>query len=215
MDNKSKILVIASHMDDEILGCGGTLKKHIENGDKVYVLYISSGESDAWEKEILDIRKGHAINVSKYMGFEEIFFADLPLIQLDKIPRLEVVKAIQKNLYSIKPDILYCHYPTDINSDHRIVYESTIIWCRASKSPFLNKVMLYEIFGSTTDFKPNYYVDITSQAEFKLKSMSMYETEVNAQTRNLDTTKTHMKYRGCESNTDFAEAFYLYSLIER
>lgn len=209
-----KVMVIASHIDDEIIGCGGTISKHIKNGDDVYVLYICTKESIRFSKEVLEMRKTHAKKVADYLKIKKIFFADLPLIMLDTVPQLDVVTAIEKVLYEVKPEVLYCHYSDDINSDHRVVFNAASVWCRPSKTPFLKKVYLYEIFGSTVNFYPNYYVEIDDFIDKKLEALSMYSTEINAQTRTLDTIKNASKYRGLEINTGYAEAFSVYREIE-
>lgn len=207
------VLVIASHMDDEIIGCGGTIAKHISNGDEVYVLYIATKQSIRFDKNILEIRKSHVQKVSKALNIKKIFFADLPLIMLDNIPQLDVVTSIERVLYEVKPEIVYCHYNNDINSDHRVVFESTAVWCRPSKTPFIKKVYLYEIFGSSVNFLPNYYVDISNYIDKKLSALSLYTTEIHAQTRSIETLRTQARYRGSEINVDYAEAFYLYKEI--
>jgi LmbE family N-acetylglucosaminyl deacetylase len=197
-------------MDDEILGCGGTIAKHVSQGDEVSVLYICSKQSVRFDNEILELRKTHARKVADSLQVKKIYFADLPLIMLDTVPQLDVVTAVEKVMYEVKPEILYCHYWDDINSDHRVVFESTAVWCRPSKTPFLKKVYLYEIFGSTSNFIPNHYVDIGEQLEAKLNALSLYSTEIAAQTRSIETTRTVAKYRGAEINANYAEAFVLY-----
>lgn len=208
------VLVIASHMDDEILGCGGTIVKHILNDDNVYVLYICSKEDKRFGKDILDLRKKHAQKVTNLIKIKKSFFADLPLIMLDTVPQLDVVSAIEKVIFEVKPEVLYCHYHDDINSDHRIVFDAASVWCRPSKTPFLKKVLLYEIFGSTKNFVPNYYVEIDNQIEEKLSALSIYSTEINVQTRTIETTRNLAKYRGMEINKGYAEAFMVYRLIQ-
>lgn len=208
------VLVIASHMDDEVIGCGGTISKHIRKGDDVYILYICSKESVRFNKDILEKRKSHARKVAEYLKVKKIYFADLPLIMLDTVPQLDIVTAMEKVIYEVKPEVLYCHYSDDMNSDHRIVFNAATVWCRPSKTPFLKKVFLYEVFGSTLNFYPNYYVEIDDYIENKLKALSMYSTEVNVQTRTLDTIRDVAKYRGLEINTKYAEAFCVYREIE-
>lgn len=208
------VLVIASHIDDEVIGCGGTIAKHVEMGDQVYVLYIATRQSVRFDQHILKIRKSHARKVSKSLGITQIFFAELPLIMLDSIPQLDIVTEIEKVIYDIKPEIIYCHFHDDINSDHRIVYESTVVWCRPSKAPFIKKIYLYEVFGSSINFVPNYYVNIDNYIDKKLDALCMYTTEIKAQTRSVETLRAQARYRGAEVNVNYAEAFYLYREVQ-
>ncbi len=100
---------------------------------------------------------------------------------LDTIPQLDIVTSLERIIFEIKPEVLYCHYDADMNSDHRIVSQAAMVWCRPSKTPFLKKVLFYEIFASTQMFNPNYYVDISHEIEDKLLALSVYSTENNAQ----------------------------------
>ncbi|MBX4264175.1 PIG-L deacetylase family protein [Clostridium estertheticum] len=209
------ILVIATHLDDEVIGCGGAILKHVNEGDSVYVCFICGGTSVRYpNKDLVETRRSHGRKVAKLLGVKEIFFQDFPIIMLDTIPQLEIVTALEKVIFKIKPQVIYTHYSDDINSDHRSVYEATMVWCRPSKTPFLKKVLLYEIFGSNRSFNPNYYISIDKYVEQKLEALSLYTTEVDAQTRNLDTIKKVAQYRGAEINCEYAEGFILYRQIE-
>ena len=201
-------------MDDEVLGCGGTIRKHIEQGDEVSVLYICTKQSVRFDEDILATRKEHAKKVAKVLGLSKIYFAEQPLIMLDTVPQLDIVTEIEKVIYEVKPEILYCHPTDDINSDHRVVSQAATVWCRPSKTPFLKKVYFYEIFSSNPGFAPNHYVDISEQIDKKLEALSVYTTEIGAQTRSIETTKTVASYRGAEINVTYAEAFILYRSIE-
>lgn len=208
------VLIVATHLDDEVIGCGGAIAKHISEGDNVYVCFICGGTSVRYpEKELVETRRNHARKVANLLGVTEVFFYDFPIIMLDTIPQLEIVTALEKVIFDIKPEILYTHYSDDMNSDHRIVYNATTVWCRPSKAPFLKKVLFYEIFGSTRNFNPNYYVPISSVINKKLDALSMYTTENNIQTRSVDTIKKLAQYRGAEINEDYAEGFVVYREI--
>lgn len=208
-----KVLIIASHIDDEVLGCGGTIKKHVDLGDEVYVVFISTMHSKRFKEEIITLRKSHAQKAAEFLGIKEVFFADHPLIMLDTVPQLDIVTSLEKVIFHVHPEILYCHYEADINADHRCVYYASSVWCRPSKTPFIKQILLYEIFGSTINFNPNYYVDISNYIEDKLAALSVYKTEIGVQTRTLDTSRLVARYRGAEINAEYAEAFYLYRSI--
>tara|TARA_B100000965_G_scaffold357148_1_gene335637 strand:+ start:86 stop:721 length:636 start_codon:yes stop_codon:yes gene_type:complete len=208
------VLVVATHLDDEVIGCGGAIAKHVSEGDNVYVCFICGGTSVRYpDKELVETRRNHARKVADLLGVTEVFFYDFPIIMLDTIPQLEIVTALEKVIFDIKPGILYTHYSDDMNSDHRIVYNATTVWCRPSKAPFLKKVLFYEIFGSTRNFNPNYYIPISSVINKKLDALSMYTTENNIQTRSVDTIKKLAQYRGAEINEEYAEGFVVYREI--
>ncbi|GAB6087334.1 hypothetical protein JCM11672_26060 [Alkaliphilus crotonatoxidans] len=208
------ILVIATHLDDEVIGCGGAIAKHVREGHNVYICFICGGTSVRYpEKELVETRRDHARRAGALLGIKEIYFYDFPIIMLDTIPQLEIVTALEEVIFKIKPQIIYTHSKDDINSDHRIVHEASMVWCRPSKAPFLKKVLFYEVFGSTRSFIPNYYIDIDEYIESKLKALSLYTTENHVQTRNMETIRRVAMYRGAEINTNYAEAYTLYREI--
>ncbi len=209
------ILVIATHLDDEVIGCGGAILKHVDEGHNVYVCFVCGGTSVRYpDKELVETRRNHARKAGEVLGVKEIFFYDFPIIMLDTVPQLEIVTALEKVIYQVKPQIIYTHFSDDMNSDHRIVHDATMIWCRPAKSPFLQKVLYYEIFASTRNFNPNYYIKIDKYIDKKLEALSVYTTEINVPTRTLETIRKVAAYRGIETNTEYAEGYILHRQIE-
>jgi len=222
-----KILVIAAHPDDEILGCGATISKYIKNGDEVYVCIVCEGSSGRFkdkyyltsEEKIegiinkdINIREESAKKASKSLGVKEIYFLNFPNLELHLIPQLKVNKLIEKHIGKIKPDIIFTHTNFDNNIDHRSVYDSTIISSRGIK-----KVITFEIIGSTTDkFLPNLFIDIEDTFCNKEKSLKFYEDEIQAYPlpRSLEGIEILAKYRGLSCNKRLAEAFMVIRDIE-
>ena len=206
-----KILIICSHPDDEVIGCGGAISKHSEKGDEVYICVVSEGVSGQFAgKDAIKTRRSHANLAGKVLGIKEYFFHDFPHVKLDTIPQLEVNKVIESVVNKVKPEIVYTHFSKDLNKDHCIVHDSTLVACRPSKAPFVKKILMYEIFGSTQWLNPNCYVDITRHISKKLKALSEYKTEVAAQTRSIKSIKTLAAFRGNEVNVKFAEGFKVF-----
>ncbi|MBT3405565.1 PIG-L family deacetylase [Candidatus Woesearchaeota archaeon] len=210
-----KVLVICAHPDDEVIGCGGTIAKHTKDGDEVYVCIVSEGVSGQYDHEgMIEERRKHANEVQKLLNIKKYFFFDFPDVKLDTIPQLEINKTIESVIQQVKPDIVYTHDGNDLNSDHQIVSNSTLVACRPLRAKFIKKILFYEIFGSTKQFNPNYYVDLTDDFDKKLTALSKYETEVDAQTRSLETIRKLAAFRGCEINTSLAEAFRIFREIK-
>lgn len=208
------VLVVATHLDDEVIGCGGAIAKHVHQGDSVYVCFICGGTSKRYpDKALVETRRDHARKATELLGVKDVFFYDFPIIMLDTVPQLELVTALEKVIFDIQPQVLYTHFSDDMNSDHRIVYNATMVWCRPSKTPFLKTVLLYEIFGSTRNFNPNYYVEINDFIKHKLDALSMYTTENNIQTRTVETIEKQGQFRGAEINEKYAEGFVVYRAI--
>ncbi len=205
------VLIVSAHLDDEVLGCGGAIAYHADKGDNVYVCFVTEGVSGQYEdKKMLDLRRKNARQAGEILGVKEFFFFNLPDVKLDTIPQLEVNKIIEGVVEKVNPKVVYTHYDKDLNDDHVRVHQSTLVACRPSKAKSVKKVLLYEIFGSTREFIPDYYIDISKYFHKKLKALASYESEVSAQTRSLKTTKKVAAFRGAEVNLEVAEAFKLY-----
>jgi len=217
-----KVLVIAAHPDDEILGCGGTIARHTAKGDDVYVLIMSEGVSAQYEdkEKFLKLRRDACLKATKYLGVKEVFFDEFPDGKLDSISQLEINKKIEGVIAKVNPQRVYTHHHGDLNKDHRIVHDSTLIATRRN----VQEVFSYEILGSTNKcadnkemiFVPNYYVSIDKYLDKKLKALSFYETEVKNFPNPVseEAIKVLAKHRGVESGLNAAEAFVCIKKIE-
>jgi len=221
---KKKILVVAAHPDDEIIGCGGTLLKHIYNKDDVFVVYASDGESSRvnGKNKILK-RKKQAKDVAKIAKIKKIFFLDYPDNQMDKINLLKISKSISLIVDKIKPDIIYTHHYNDLNIDHRITFEATMVACRPIKKKNVTEIYSFEILSSSewygrkdSNFKPNVYVDINAFFEKKLDLMKIYKDEImpTPHPRSLRSITSKAASRGSEVSVLYAEAFELIRIIK-
>ena len=218
--NKKVFLVVAAHPDDEVLGCGGTIRKLVLEGNKVYVLFLSDGVSSrkrpSLSKEI-KIRKRNAIIASKILGTEIPIFEKLKDNQFDKESLLNITKIIEKHLSKIKPEVLITHSSTDLNVDHKITNKAVVTACRPQNSSPVRMLLFFEILSSTewnfsnenNYFKPNYFVNIVKTLDKKLAAMRAYKSELRRwpHPRSIDGIKTLSKYRGMSSGLDSAEAF--------
>src|SRR5215475_6916202 len=117
------ILVCAAHPDDEVLGCGGTIARHVTEGDKVNVVYLADGVSSRTvDNEQIWLRHEAAIRAQKELGIQGIpVFYDYPDQQLDTIPLLRLVQSIER---VCRPNIVYTHHLGDLNLDHRLVAQA-------------------------------------------------------------------------------------------
>ena len=103
VSDKQKILIIAAHPDDEVLGCGGTIARHTDDGDRVYLCIISEGASAQYkDKGMIEIRREATKRAGKILGIKKIFLFDLPDGKLDTIPQLEINKILERIYQSQK-----------------------------------------------------------------------------------------------------------------
>lgn len=214
-----KVLVVAAHPDDEVMGAGGTIAKHAHQGDDTYLCFVTKAYTPDWSEEIISRKRREALAASKILGFKKTFFCDLPAVMLDTVPQKELNKRISDVVRDVQPDIVYTTHKGDLNCDHRLVFEATMVAVRPVSAKSIRKVLSYELPSSTEwvppfaerAFIPNVYVDISDTLERKIKAMSVYKTELKEypHPRSLEALTTYAKKRGLEIQVEAAEAFML------
>lgn len=203
--NKEKILIIAPHADDEVLGCGGVISKKYANSD-IHVIVVSNRLEDEEDKFSCS-KLAEAYNLKYY-------FLDYQDEYLDTIPISQLIKRIEQHYLSILPDTVYIPFYGDINNDHSVVYRACTIAFRRIQSNQPKEVFCYEVPSSTTQgintFSPNTYItlDINNVIE-KYKMLSAFKKEVRSypNPRSKRGITTYARFRGMECNKKYAEAF--------
>lgn len=220
------VLVVAAHPDDEILGCGGSIAKHVALGDLVHVLIIAEGatsrvtsqvEHDLFS-ELANLRNA-AQEASSILGVSSCTLAGLPDNRLDSIDRLDLVQLIESHVILTKPEIVYVHHSSDLNVDHRRIHESVVTACRPLPNATTKTIISFETLSSTewqstsfgTFFNPNYFVDISPYLETKLLALKCYQSEMRdwPHPRSYEAVRTQALYRGSQVGLHAAEAFVL------
>jgi N-acetylglucosamine malate deacetylase 1 len=220
-----KIMVIAPHPDDETLGCGGSLLKHIDNGDQVFWL-IATTNKDMKDitSEQVDSRKEEINHVAKEYNFTDVFQLDLPSTLLDTIPMLEIISSIGEILTSIKPEIIYIPYRYDAHSDHKVIFDCSIACTKPFRYPFLKTVRVYQTLSETEfsltpeqkAFKPNLFIDISNYLERKIEIMNLYSGEILSHPfpRSHESIRAQSTLNGSIANCKYAESFITLRDIE-
>lgn len=226
---KNKILAIVSHPDDEIIGCGGTLIKHRKLGDKVQVVFTSESElarnKDSFiAKKKSEYRQKIALSVSKILKFEKPIFLNFNNLSLTRSDVTNMNGKLREIIKSYKPSIVYTHSQKDIHHDHRKTFEATIIATRPQNNFLIKKILTFEIpsstdsnfYSVTSNFCPNYFVDIGGQVNLKMKILKKYQNEMKKYPhyRSLVGIKNLSMYRGNIVSLKFAEAFELLRHID-
>ena len=214
---KNQILVIAPHMDDEVLGCGGTIRRHVLAGDVVSVCIVANRAYDhLYNPELINKEKEACRQAQNMLGYQNLTFLDLPDEKLD-ISQIEIIIPLEEIVTSVNPDIVYLPHRGDINQDHRAVFDAVRVVCRPysiGKTPILR---VYEVPSSTDIvpqysewmFRPNLYVDISETLKDKIKAMSCYDTEsrVFPHPRSSKGLEILAQKRGMEVGMEAAESF--------
>ncbi len=221
-----KILVIAAHPDDEIYGMGGTISKLSRIGHEVYTLIVTDGCTAQYKGnlEIVDIKKEEAIKANKLLGVKDIIFGNFPDMKLDTVTHIEINKLIEDAIYEVKPEVVYTHHYGDVNKDHRLVYESTMVAVRPTVNQCVKKVLSYQVPSSSewseqiskTQFGSNVYIDISCETEKKNKAIQIYNTEIREfpHPRSLEYVDIWDKSIGLRVGLLRAESFHLIRSLE-
>jgi LmbE family N-acetylglucosaminyl deacetylase len=220
--NKKKVLVIVAHPDDEVLGCGGTIAKHKDNGDEVTVLIMADGVNSRDEKfksESVDERRSCAKQANSILKVDDLIFLSFPDNKMDTVPLLDVIKSIENIMTEFRPDIVYTHSLSDLNIDHCVVHNASITACRALPGQSVSQLLFFEVPSSTewrtsasnNIFNPNWFSDISDTLDLKMKALSAYEKELHEfpHPRSLIAVECLAKWRGACSGVLAAEAFEL------
>jgi N-acetylglucosamine malate deacetylase 1 len=220
-----KILVIAAHPDDEVLGCGGTIHRLSGEGHDISIAILGEGVTSRYAQRAQAdsslVRQLHDTSrkVASFLGAKTVFNYTLPDNRFDTVPLLDVVKLIEGVVEAVGPDIVYTHSGGDLNVDHRVVFEATLTATRPVAGTLIRKLYAYEVPSSTEwafqrmapVFHPAVYMDIGKALKKKLDAMKMYDGELRQfpHPRSIEAIRTTARRWGTVSGLEAAEAFEL------
>ena len=219
-----KILVVAAHPDDEVLGCGATLARQAEQGDRVSVLFLSEGvssraalgESRDWSAEIAE-REASARRAAGVLGFSVEGFLRHPNLRMREGSMLALVKQVDEVIRSTAPAVVYTHHIGDLNSDHGLAAEAVVTACRPRPGLSVRSVYAFEVPSSTewnspahaAPFAPTRFVDVTAYLPKKIEAMRCYDYEMRSlpHPRSAEAVEALARVRGVSVGVPAAEAF--------
>ena len=225
---RKKILIIAAHPDDEIMGCGGTAARLVKEGDEVYTMILGEGitsrdearQREKREEEILRLKKQvHSANNT--IGVKDVFIYDFPDNRFDSVPLLDIVKVIEKVKARLKPDILFTHYEKDLNIDHRITFQAVLTAARPTVDETVKEIYSFEVLSSTEwkfplSFSPDCFFDISGTIDLKVKAMEQYKSELREypHPRSIKGIRRNAENWGMKVGLPCAEAFKLVRMLK-
>jgi LmbE family N-acetylglucosaminyl deacetylase len=191
MPAERPVLVIAAHPDDEILGCGGTAARLVQEGREVQFAILGEGitsrhaQRDAADRDQLARLHRQAHAAAGRVGVKDVHLHQLPDNRLDTVPLLEVVKLVELLVERIQPEIIYTHHAGDLNIDHGIIHRAVLTATRPLAGQPVREIYAFEVPSSTEwafqriepSFRPNVFVDITGTIDAKVEAMECYESE--------------------------------------
>jgi LmbE family N-acetylglucosaminyl deacetylase len=175
------VLVIAAHPDDEILGCGATLVKHLRRGDRVTVVIACEGASLRFGDKAAAHRE-QVYHAAKIMGVTDLRLLGFEDQKLEKQLLTDVIKPLEKVVAEVQPAIVYCQHGGDVNRDHRILFEAALVATRPTVAS-IEAIYAFDTASSTEwayprTFVPDTWVDVSDTLSVKLKAMACYPTEL-------------------------------------
>jgi N-acetylglucosamine malate deacetylase 1 len=212
------VLVIAPHPDDETLGCGGALLRHIAEGDQVHWLIMSTiTEEHGYSKDVIIKRAEEISKVAKAYHFVSVNQAKFVTTRLDTYPKRDLIQVVSATVNKLTPNIIYTPYRHDVHSDHTEVFDAVASCTKSFRYPFIFIVRAYETLSETEfnirsddrGFQPNLWIEISEYLEEKIGIMKLYEGEMKKHPfprseRNIRALAT---LRGATAGVDAAEAF--------
>jgi len=214
---KKKILIIAPHPDDEILGCGGIMKKFACVGDEVYVLVVTRGTPKMYSDDRIDNVRREAIKAHQILGVSETRFFDFHAPELDITSNAAISIKISALLAEWQISDLYLPHRGDIHHDHGVVFNASLVAARPVGNYTVKNIYCYETLSETEwappfgndAFIPNHFINIEMEMESKLEAMQCFKSQVRPfpSTRSLETIEALAKFRGATVGFKRAEAF--------
>ena len=220
-----KVLVIAPHPDDDVLGCGGAIARHTAEGDEVHVLVMSKGMAEMYPPDLVnrtraELREAHCI-----LGVSGATFLDFPSPMLDTVPGYELADAVSSVVKAVEPKIMYLPHRGDLHIDHQVVYMAGLVAARPIDDCSVSRILSYETVSETEwaspqgdgAFTPTVFVDITEHLDTKVEALSCIISQLKAppHTRSLDAIEALARFRGGTAGVAAAEAFVLVREIAR
>ena len=227
-----RILVVAAHGDDEVLGAGGTLAWHSRSGDTVRVCILSDSEATAPGLEIRrrespsrlaptpSRRRVCTEEAAAVLGAESWAMYSFLDNAFDAQPLLHIIYVVEDEIASFQPHRIYTHHPGDLSRDHGLTAQAVLTAARPDVGP-LPDIYSFEVRSSTdwsdsftasTPFRPNVWHALSEElVAVKRTALAAYKDEMRAwpHSRSFEAVDFLLRHRGAQVGATAAEAFAL------
>jgi LmbE family N-acetylglucosaminyl deacetylase len=217
------VLVIAPHPDDETLALGGTIAKHVDQGDDVAVLFISGHLPPLYQRDSYETTVREAKAALEILGVGRSRFLEIPTGLLAAEPPGRINAEIVALIEELRPATVYCPFP-DRHVDHRVTFDCAMVATRpVGPGRDIRLLAAYETLSEThwnapgiePVFAPSMIVDITAQLERKLKAVKCYASQIRAfpGARSVEAVEALATFRGTQAGFAHGEALHVIRLI--
>ncbi len=218
---RRKILVVSAHPDDETLGCGGTILRHVAEGEEVHWIVLTRAFEPRWPKKTVREKAMEIEEVSKAYKMSSVTKLCFPSTSLEKCPLEDIMEGLRSTISNVCPETVYTVHEGDAHTDHQVAFRASLSVLKAfyMREYGVRRILSFETLSSTdaapprqnTLFVPNVYVDITPFMKRKIEIMRIYKSEM--QREPLPRSPTSIlalgRYRGATIGVKYAEAFAL------
>ena len=223
MSTKKRVLVVAPHPDDEVLGAGGTIAKYSAQGHEVFVLIISGHLPPIYSRKAYEETVSEAYSAFSVLGVEKSEFLEIPATMIGDQPLHEVNGRISKVVNDFNPHIVLCPYP-DRHIDHRLVFDSVMVATRPiGVGRDIEIVATYETLSEThwnapyiePNFTPNWVIDISDYIDIKLKALKCYKSQIAEfpGPRSIEAVESLAKFRGTQAGFSYGEGMQIVRMV--
>ncbi|MGH1519223.1 PIG-L deacetylase family protein [Chryseobacterium sp. JK1] len=217
----NRVIVVAPHADDEIIGCGATIARHIKAGDEVTIVIATNasvGAPELYSADQVKSTRSEAIAAHQFLGIKDTIFLEFPAPALNAYPEFKISLEISEIFKKIKPTHLYLPHPGDIHQDHKAIYRASLVAARPQGENKILNIYCYETLSETEwtpmqekAFVPNHFVDVTDVFMKKIEAMKFFGSQIKEfpHSRSIEAFKALAIYRGVTVGVERAEAFVI------
>lgn len=222
-----RVLVIAAHPDDEVLGCGGTIARYADAGAAVRVVFLAEGVTARFDpvefsrpevREWSERRNRNALRALAILGVpaDQVFVHSRPCCRLDEVPLIDLTKQVERHIAEFRPTRVFTHSADDPNVDHGLAFRATLVAVRPLEGSPVRAVYSFEVLSSTewnttSPFTPTAFFDVGAGMDRKLAALAAYEDEMRPapHPRSPEVLRALAQFRGAQAGVVFAEGFAL------
>ncbi len=188
VERLGRVLVIAPHPDDEVLGCGGLIARLADLGRPADVVIVTEGKPPAYAETVVRRVAAETEAAARILGVRAVHRLGCPAAALDMMAHADLNRMIGDVVAVAAPDTLLLPFPGDIHRDHQLVFEAAMVAARPTGPRYPTTILAYETLsetnwnapGLTPAFVPGVFIDISTSIDRKIEAFEAYESQVRA-----------------------------------